>query len=101
MGYICPDCQTPQEDLDAELRFITGDGMKGGEVRPDNTPEFREWMVRQLIDTYPTPEIMRHKATQLEAANKDHNAQVTVGLMRAIADAMESGELWETDWNTP
>lgn len=95
VGYLCPDCQTPQEDLEAEFRFITDDY---SQWRPLNTAGGTTTVVARIAEslakTYPTPEIMRHKATQLEDARKNPQASQMVELMRAVADDMESGALW-------
>ena len=53
-------------------------------------------IVAGLVKSYPTPEIMRHKANQLVAARKDASGLGYARLMRAVADDMESGELWAT-----
>jgi hypothetical protein len=100
VGYLCPGCQTPQEDLEAELNLITGrsDCTSVGEAFPANTPQDELFfaLVEMLVRTYPTPEVMRYKATQLESARKDREARQMVELMRAVADDMESGALWAT-----
>jgi hypothetical protein len=41
-----------------------------------------------LIRAYPTPQILRHKATQLGAARRDATANRMVEVMRAVADYM-------------
>ena len=96
IGYLCPDCQTTGEDLEAELNMITGhtQSFKYKQYL-DNTPDCAKSVVVGLINTYPTPQIMRDKANQLDAARKDDNAQVIVRTMRRVAEAMESGELYE------
>lgn len=93
VGYLCPGCQTPQEDLEAELNLITvGPSLH---VKPSPTMSFVELLVCGLIETYPTPEVMRHKAGLLEAARQDAQASDMVRLMRSVADDMETGDLWE------
>jgi hypothetical protein len=49
------------------------------------------------VNAYPTPEIMRAKADRLESHRNDGAARNMVTLMRAAADDMESGDLWEDE----
>jgi hypothetical protein len=93
VGNICPNCQTPQEDLEAELDLMLCQ-TPAREVRTTD-PGGLETVIGALVRCYPTPEIMRDKATQLEAARRDQMASGMARLMRRIADDMESGELWE------
>jgi len=94
VGHLCPDCQTPEEWMEAELRWIEHGGQPYlREIRVNNSDGLTRY-IEALVRSYPTPEIMRHKASQLEAARKD--ASENVRLMRCLADDMESGELWET-----
>lgn len=97
-GYLCPDCQTVGEDLEAELNLITGRSDMYGVLPGDDPDDFKAFvsvLVNSLVRTYPTPEVMRDKATQLHAARRDPQASEMVRLMRRVADDMESGELWE------
>jgi hypothetical protein len=88
-GYLCPDCQTPKEDLEAQVRETSGDGPShyGPPLSADTCLFYAERFARQ----YRTPEEVRRKADELEAARKDEYAQVVVGLMRATAEDMEAG----------
>ncbi|MHA3020126.1 hypothetical protein ACXPWS_07600 [Mycobacterium sp. BMJ-28] len=92
VGHLCPNCQTPEEDLDAELNLITGRS-DGYAVRPD--PDDLTEVVLGLVNTYPTPEVMRDRACALESRRRDPDAAQMVRLMRTLADDMESGDLWE------
>jgi hypothetical protein len=91
-GHLCPACQSPEEDLEAELNLV---------LHPPSTwrnadlssGEGRVRYITQLIAQYPTPTIMRHKADLLAAGRSD--AAELVRMMRGIADEMESGELYE------
>ena len=94
VGYLCPRCQTPQEDLEAELNLITGDTV-GYAIKPEPTVSFVELLVRSLVQSYPTPEVMRDRAGRLESARRDAQAVEMVRLMRSVADDMETGDLWE------
>lgn len=95
VGYICPDCQTPQEDLDAELNLITGASdmvpLRADRYEPE---AYITHVINGLVRTYPTPEMLRDKANQLGDRRRDQQASQMVGLMRNVADDMESGELW-------
>lgn len=91
VAYLCPTCQTPEEDLDAELNLITG--RSNGRTMNPSDPDFITNTVNALANTYPTPEALRSKANQLAAARSD--ATEMVGLMRAVADRMEAGDMWE------
>jgi hypothetical protein len=59
----------------------------------DLTTEVLTEIINGLVKTYPTPEIMRHKATLLAQARGERHWMV--GVMRMVADGMESGELYE------
>jgi hypothetical protein len=113
--YLCAECQSPQEDLEAELKWIQQqEAQKGG---PLALHVDARWLERcgvslddghtvmkmaklnsfthALVNSYPTPEIMRHKADELAAARKDKQARERVQFMRYVADGMEGGDLWE------
>jgi hypothetical protein len=49
--------------------------------------------VRQLAEIAGAPETLRHNAARLEAGRSNEPARKVAGLMRALADDMESGEL--------
>ena len=94
ISYLCPDCQTPREDLEAELNLITAGPMKdvyvGGDT--DSWGRYAEVLLRSYQHS---PEVMRDKAGQLEAARRDPYAKQVVKLLRRLADAVENGELYE------
>jgi hypothetical protein len=96
-GYLCPGCQTVEEDLEAELNLTLGRSTVGKRITvngpEDLTTEVLAEIVDGLIRTYPTPEIMRDKANRLAQARGDRYWMA--GLMRMVADGMESGELYE------
>lgn len=96
VGHLCPDCQTPEEDLEAELNLITSPPQRQVRLGGQTTKEtVVERLVLALVRSYPSPEIMRDKASQLATARKDPAAAQQVWLMRNVADGMESGDLWE------
>ena len=95
-GYLCPGCQTADEDLDAELNLTLGRSTGNGIVvngPEDLTDDVLTEIVNALVRAYPAPEIMRHKANLLAQARGDRHWMV--GLMRNVADGMESGDLFE------
>ena len=93
IGVLCPDCQTTEEDLDAELNLTLGRSTVAETLvvhgPEDVTDEVMTRIVERLVAAYPTPETMRQKASRLAEAKDDHYWMV--GLMRAIADDMDSG----------
>lgn len=96
-GYLCPDCQTIEEDLVAELNLTLGRSSvtEGFTVNSgdDLTDERLEEVINSLIRTYPTPEIMRDKADRLAQARGTRHWMV--GIMRRTADNMDSGTLFD------
>jgi hypothetical protein len=106
-GYLCPDCQTTAEDLEAELNLITGYTRSfnrtlippGENASHDAHTDYLTKLINSLVNTYKTPEVLRHKADQLAAWRKDAEATNMVGLMLNVADDWESGELWEDSVN--
>ena len=95
-GYLCPGCQSADEDLDAELNLTLGRSTGNGIVvngPEDLTDDVLTEIVNALVRAYPAPEIMRHKANLLAQARGDRLWMV--GLMRNVADGMESGDLFE------
>ncbi|MGO8967867.1 MAG: hypothetical protein ACLQGN_30840 [Mycobacterium sp.] len=92
---LCPDCQTPQEDLEAELNLITAGPMKDMYVGGSDVGSVANYAEILLRSYHYSPELMRDKAGQLEAARRDPYAKQVVRLLRRLADAMESGELYE------
>lgn len=96
VGRICPQCQTDEENLGAEINLVLcpRDGWR--QVDPSVGGGLEEF-ITALANTYPDHRRMRGAADRLAAARKDPVAVNTVALMRRIADGMESGELWEDD----
>ncbi|SPM35785.1 hypothetical protein BN000_05543 [Mycobacterium rhizamassiliense] len=96
-GYLCPGCQTVEEDLDAELNLTLGRSAVGKEItvnsHKDLTTDVLTGIVDGLVRTYPTPEVMRDKANRLAAARGDRFWMV--GVMRMAADGMASGPLFD------
>jgi len=92
-GYLCPGCQTPQQDLEAELNLTLGRSTVNKEITVnslgDLTTEVLAKIIDSLIRTYPTPEMMRNKADRL--AQTRGNRFWVVGIMRMTADGMQSG----------
>ncbi|SPM43592.1 hypothetical protein BN000_05543 [Mycobacterium numidiamassiliense] len=98
VGCLCPGCQTVEEDLEAELAEITGrssSGLRVIEARTRRSERDLTDVVEVLVNTYPTPEILRHNANELSDARKDEKARDMVTLMRAVASDMEAGTLRE------
>jgi len=95
ISYLCPDCQKPQEALEAELNLITAGPMKDMYVGGDDLGSVANYAEILLRSYQYSPEVMRDKAGQLEAARRDPYARGVVRLLRRLADAVESGELYE------
>lgn len=96
IGYQCPDCQTAEENLGAEVNLVLNPPDTHRALKMD-AHDNRVKFIYGLIDAYPTPEVMRAKADTLAAARQDEQASEVVRLMRTIADDMESGELYEDE----
>jgi hypothetical protein len=100
IGYLCPDCQTVEEDLEAQIAEVLNHPSGWRVVAPpDGTDADGDRYLTEVVDglvkAYPTSKVMRDKADQLEAVRKDRQAASMVKLMRATADEMESGALWQ------
>jgi hypothetical protein len=97
VGYLCPECRTPEEDLEAQVEETINDyaTWQVQTLGPDGTDEANARWIRGLIKAYPTAEIMRAKADRLAAARADRRGAVAI--MRRIADNMESGDLWDDE----
>lgn len=93
VGHLCPDCQSPHEDREAELDLIAHVPANWPEPRMEGTDDLL-LLEQALVKTYPTPEIMRHKANLLASARKDRQALYMARLMLKLADDLES-------WRTP
>ena len=94
VGHLCADCQTVEEDLEAELDLILNPSPVWRTLDQSNVEDCKRY-IRALIAQYSTPKIMRHRADQLAAARPDE--ATIVRIMREIADDMESGELYEDE----
>ncbi|MFN3007399.1 hypothetical protein ACK12G_29380 [Mycolicibacterium wolinskyi] len=94
IGYVCPDCQTSEESIGAQVNLVLSPPSQRRALKLTEEGAFAEFITR-LADAYPDPVLMRSKADTLAAARKDEQATEMVRLMRRIADDMESGELWE------
>jgi hypothetical protein len=96
-GYLCPGCQTVEEDLDAELNLTLGRSTVGKRIKvngpEDLTTDVLTEIINGLVGAYPTPEIMRDKADRLAQSRGDRFWMV--GIMRWTADGMESGALFD------
>jgi hypothetical protein len=90
VGYLCPDCQTTEEDLEAELNLTLGRSWVGKTITvngpEDLTTEVLSEIYDGLVSAYSTPEMMRDKATRLAQARGDRHWMV--GFMRILADGM-------------
>jgi hypothetical protein len=95
-GLLCPDCQTAEENLGAEVNLVLSPPSGRRAVKMNGSDDMVK-LINGLVDTYPTPEIMRAKADRLAGARKDLQASEMVRLMRTLADDMDSGELWEDE----
>lgn len=93
IGRVCPDCQTAEENLGAQVNLVLSPPSKHRTIDLKADGAFAEFIMR-LADAYPNAELMRTKADTLAAARKDEQATEMVRLMRRIADDMESGALW-------
>ena len=67
VGYLCPGCQTAEEDAEAAVNEVLVDYSTWTTLsQVANTAEDRtRVVVETLIRSYPTPEVLRHKANQL------------------------------------
>jgi hypothetical protein len=96
-GHLCPGCQTVDEDLEAELNLTLGRSKVGLEITVNNSEDLSTEVLAEIVDslirTYPTPEIMRHKADRLAQARGDRFWMA--GIMRMTADGMQSGVFYE------
>lgn len=96
IGYLCPDCQTSEEHIEAEVNVTLSPPSEHRAVKVEG----REGLVKliyALIASYPTPDVLRAKADKLAKARTDEQATEMVRLMRSLADRMESGELYEDE----
>jgi hypothetical protein len=80
----------------AELNLVLGRS-EGNALDTSDPAAAAEKLINGLVQTYPTPEIMRDKADKLAKARSDKQAATMVRTMRQLADDMESGELWVDD----
>jgi hypothetical protein len=91
VGYLCPGCQTPEENAEAAINEVLDPPSKP--ITGSSPEDFMRQLIESLARTYPTPEVMRHRANQLATARKDPDAKEMVRLMRKIADDMADGTL--------
>lgn len=84
-GYVCPDCQTDDEDLEAQVRDEVDPPLEVIHINDEATFDRYQQM---LLRSYPTPELMRSKSDELEAARPD--CALPVALMRSLADYLET-----------
>lgn len=100
VGLVCPGCQTAEEHLGAEVNLVLAPPSRHFEVTINDGADLKGYisvLIRALAKTYPDHTKMRAAADRLAAARSDRQAKNIVGLMRRIADSMESGELWADD----
>ncbi|MBU3750611.1 MAG: hypothetical protein FGM52_09185 [Mycobacterium sp.] len=91
VGYLCPNCQTDEEHLGAEVNLAMGTTQRMTQTDGSDIGK----IICELVNSYPTETVMRAKADRLELARSDPMARQMVMLMRRIADDMETGELYE------
>ncbi|RFZ42681.1 hypothetical protein MSS4_04646 [Mycobacterium marinum] len=91
-GLLCPDCQTAEEHVEAEVNLATEDYSGWQAVKPDTDEGFTRRLIEGLLRSYNSPERLRLKADQLAAARNDRQASEMVRLMRTLAD---DGDIWE------
>jgi hypothetical protein len=96
IGHLCPDCQSSEENLGAEVNLVLNPPSDHRAVKMKTSNDTVK-LIMGLINVYPNEGLMRSKADLLEQRRKDSQAFEMVRLMRTIADAMESGELLEED----
>jgi hypothetical protein len=86
VGIYCPDCQTVEEGLAAELDLVVIPSPRhpSGGRSTSRMKMTRTGALGALIAKYSTPEIMRHNADLLSAAQP--GAAELVRMMRRIAD---------------
>jgi hypothetical protein len=87
VGILCPDCQTSEEHIAAEVNLATEDYSGLQDVHMETGNDMVR-LIHGLIQTYPTPEVMRAKADLLAGARKDSPASEMVRLMRNLAADM-------------
>lgn len=95
-GAVCPTCQSPDENAEAFMNDAIGNPQlqNATVLRPRESGDSFYDYVNALVNTYPTPEIMRARALRLAVARPDLLGG-PVKLMHLVADGMESGELFE------
>lgn len=94
VGLVCPQCQTAQEHLGAEVNDVLEPGETWRQLDVGDTTGMGQF-ITALTATYPNHHRMRNAADRLAAARKDPRAGDLVALMRRIANDMESGDLWD------
>lgn len=96
VGRVCPDCQTDEEHLGAEVNLVLARRDEWRKLDLSDADGVMRF-ITALAATYPDHLKMRDAADRLAAARKDRQATDVVAVMRRVADDMESGELWEDD----
>jgi len=104
VGIYCPNCQSTEDDLEAQVNQVLNPPSSWKHVMPPRTRdsgeainEYVATLIDGLIKTYRTPETLRHKASMLEAARNDERAAQMVWLMHSVADDLESGAISEVE----
>jgi hypothetical protein len=88
IGYLCPACQTPEEDIEAAVREVVDD-YSGCHQLPFNKDTLYEWADR-YAEAYKTPDVLRAKANELLSARPEL-AKGPVALLKAVAADLEAG----------
>lgn len=88
-GRLCPDCQTDEEDTEAQVREAMGDRLVRQTFSGKTAEEWIAFTVPLLTENYRTPEKLRAKADELDAVRQDFAAKAMTGLMRALAADLE------------
>jgi len=94
VGVLCPDCQTAEEYVAAEVNLIDSPAGSMHDGRISNQDDLVAF-INMLIAIYPQPEVMRAKAEKLGRLRSDVMARQTAALMLRLAEDMESGEIYE------
>jgi len=90
IGRVCPDCQSPEENAEAEIDMVLEDHSGAEEIifDPADDDELRQ-ITRRLMESYKTPEALRHAANRLEAACQRDDAKLMVLIARHVARHMD------------
>ncbi|MBU3751064.1 MAG: hypothetical protein FGM52_11555 [Mycobacterium sp.] len=88
IGVLCPDCQTPEESLGAEVNLVLSPPSQWQNLNM-NSDGAIEKFIEALLSSYPTPDVLRTKARVLARARKDPQASEMVRFMRHVADIVQ------------